>query len=638
MHDGRRVCSNQLQPAMFILSEFVVRGARVSAVAVIASTAILFAGCGSGGSSGSGSQSTLTLSLAASSVTVPQDGTPVTLAVTVNGASSGSSVLVSGQPSGISAKFAPTDGGPSGILTLTGSSSAASGNYSATVSINSNGAFATQNLTIVSAPVAVLSADVETTQGVGGTLQQFMSTAFQIFQYTGDIFGSGATATAREQELTNLQPQHIRLQVIADGIPMKSNTGTAADWDFSLLDQTVQPVLLSADRSPEFQVATAPAWMCDSNGHLEVATHAKDFATYAANLVRYYNKGGFDWDGTHFQSPGTTPIQWWGIFNEPNINGLTASEYVTLYNTVVPAMLAVDSTLKFSALEFSDFGLNSGGAGDPAQYLPTFLAPAASGGVNAQVDVLSTHFYGTCNQSDTDTTLFNAVPHFAQNIQYFEQQLGNRGDLSHAQIWVTENNVNADFGDANGMSTCNPGQKFVLDQRGSSAFFAAWRAYVFSQLGKAGNQAIFQWLYSGSTQYGEVDASSNEYLGYWVDRTLETVFPSRPGGTAPQIISVTSTDTSSIETLAARSPDGSVRMLIVDRAVHASTDNNGAGDPRTVIVDTSSYGTAFGAANVITVDASTSLTNGPTGVAVTAQQRIPVTLNGYGFAILTLTP
>ena len=71
--------------------------------------------------------------------------------------------------------------------------------------------------------------------------------------------------------------------------------------------------------------------------------------------MRYYNTGGFTWGGQHFQSPSSNPITWWAIFNEPNLNGLTAAQYVQLYNTLVPAMLAVDPTLKFSALELSDY-------------------------------------------------------------------------------------------------------------------------------------------------------------------------------------------------------------------------------------------------------------------------------------------
>jgi len=575
------------------------------------------------------------MTLASSSVVVPQDGQAVTLAVTVSGATSGSAVSVGGLPSGITETFQATSGSLSGVLTFQGSSAAAAGSSSATVSVTVGGKFVTQPLTIVSAPVASLGSNVETSEGVNGSFAQFMSTSFQIFQYTGDIFGSGATATAREQELSSLQPQHIRLQVIQEGIPMKSNTGTAADWDFTLLDQTVQPVLASADQSPEFQIATAPAWMCNGNGQLDVAAHAQDFAGYAANLVRYYNAGGFDWGGQHFKQPGTTHIQWWGIFNEPNANGVSAADYVTLYNTVVPAMLAVDPTLKFSALEFSDYGLNSGGAGDPAQYLPTFLAPPASGGVNAQVDVLSTHFYGTCNQKDTDTTIFNNVPSFAQNVTYFQQELAQRGDLSNTQVWVTENNVNADFPDSNGMSVCNPGQTFVVDQRGTSAFFAAWRGYVFSQLAKAGNRALYHWLYSGNQQYGEVDAGSNKYLSYWVDRTLATAFSTL---NSPQIVDFTTADSGEIELLALRGSDGTEKLIVVNHAVQSASDNNGAGAPRTVVLDASQSGRTYAAASVLMLDNSTDIVNGPTGTNLPVQERMPITFSGYGTAIVTLTP
>lgn len=575
------------------------------------------------------------MTLASSSVVVPQDGRAVTLAVTVNGATSGSAVTVGGLPSGITETFQATSGSLSGVLTFQGSSAAAAGNTSATVSVTVGGKFVTQPLTIVSAPVASLGSNVETSQGVNGAFAQFMSTSFQIFQYTGDIFGSGATATAREQELSSLQPQHIRLQVIQEGIPMKSNTGTPADWDFTMLDQTVQPVLASADQSPEFQIATAPAWMCNANGQLDVAAHVQDFAGYAANLVRYYNAGGFNWGGQHFKQPGTTHIQWWGIFNEPNANGISPADYVTLYNTVVPAMLAVDPTLKFSALEFSDYGLNSGGAGDPAQYLPTFLAPPASGGVKAQVDVLSTHFYGTCNQKDTDATIFNNVPSFAQNVTYFQQELAQRGDLSNTQVWVTENNVNADFPDATGISVCNPGQTFVVDQRGSSAFFAAWRGYVFSQLAKAGNRALYHWLYSGNQQYGEVDAGSNKYLSYWVDRTLATAFSTL---NSPQIVDFTATDSGEIELLALRGSDGTEKLLIVNHAVNAAGDNNGAGAPRTVILDASQSGRTYAVASVLMLDNSTDIVNGPTGTNLSVQERMPITFSGYGAAIVTLTP
>jgi len=577
----------------------------------------------------------LLLAVGTPSLVVPQDGAAANLPVTISGPSGTATVTVSGLPGGVTEQFAASNGGPSGTLTFTGSTSAAAGSYTPEVEVSLAGQTASQSFTLVSAVVAKVGSATDTSLGVNGVLQEFMSTSFQVAEWDGDFFGTGASV--RETTMNALGSQHIRMQSVSQGVAMSTNTGTASDWNFTILDQTVQPILASADHSPEFQIATAPAWMCFSNGQLDVTNHVHDFAAYAANLVRYYNKGGFDWGGVHFQSPSSYPITYWGIFNEPNGNGITASQYVTIYNTVVPAMLAVDPTIKLSAIEYSDYGLGTGDGGDPITYLPNFVAPANAGGVNTQVNLLSTHFYSTCNQSDTDTTIMNTVTGFAANVSYFYKEIQARPDLGNIPVWVTENNVNADFAASNGMSTCNPNQVFVDDHRGTSAFFAAWRPYVFSQLGKVGNQALYHWAYDGDQQYGEVDTNGNTYLSYWVDEELASIYPSTPSASGPNILALTATDNSTVETLATKNANGSVTVMVLDRAVHSSTDNNGAGDPRTVIVDDSSLG-SFTSASLLTIDAATSVASAPTPVSVTPASRMTVNLPGYGVAWLVLTP
>jgi hypothetical protein len=571
-------------------------------------------------------------------VVLPQDGTPVTLAVTISNASGTPTIGVDSLPNGVTAQFVAAGNGPSGTLTLTGSPQAAAGSYTPTVAVAAPGQSGSAAFTLVSAVVAKVGSSVDTTKGVNGVLKEFMSTSFQVAEWDGNFFG-GSNASALENTMTALGPQHIRLQIVSKGVAMSTNTGMAADWNFTIMDQTVQPVLASADHSPEFQIATAPAWMCFSNGQLDVANHVKDFAAYAANLVRYYNKGGFDWGGTHFQSASGRPITWWGIFNEPNGNGISATDYVTIYNTVVPAMLAVDPTIKLSAIEYSDYGLGTGDGGDPMTYLPTFVAAANAGGANAQVNIVSTHFYSSCNQSDTDTDLMNTVPQFAANVTYFYQELQKRADLVDVPVWVTENNVNADYEGPNGMSTCNPNQVFVDDHRGTSAFFAAWRPYVFSALGKVGNQALYHWDYAGTDpQYSEVDGNGNTYLSYWVDKTLGTLYPSTPTVAGQEILELTATDTSTVETLATKNADGSVVVMIDDHAVASLTDNNGAGSPRTVIVDLSELGN-FSSASLLTIDTTTSATTGPAAaVSVTPAARMTVNVGGYGVVWLMLKP
>ncbi len=575
----------------------------------------------------------MTLSLPVSSIDLQQDGNlNVLVPLTITNAPGSVTVSVTGIPAGITAQFDPT----SVSVSFAGGVTTPAGTYAATVTANSGNQTASAGITIVNDVVAVVNPSVDTALGVNGNLQQFMSTSFQIGSWTTNYFGTGTQATQRETTLNQLGPQHIRVQVVDGAVPMVADAGVAADWNFSLIDTTLQPVLASADFSPELQIGTAPAWMCFSNGQLDVADHVNDFAAFMANMVRYYNKGGFNYSGVHFQSPSNTPIVWWGIFNEFNGNGLTAGDYVTLYNAVVPAMLAVDPTIKLSAFEFSDYGLGTGDGGDPMQFFPAFVS-----GANAPVNIVSTHFYSTCNQSDTDATLMNTIPQFVANVQYFYQELKTSPTLANVPVWVTENNVNADFSNGNGMSTCNPGQVFVTDKRGTSAFFAAWRPYVFSQLGKAGNQALYHWNYTGDQQYGEVDDNGNPYLSYWVDKTLEAIYPSTAVSPGPQILTTDATDTSTVETLATKNANGVVTVMVVNRAVNAPGDNNGTGAPRTVVVETSGLGTAasaFSSASLLTIDSSTNIATGPTAVSISPDWRQPITIPGYGVAFLTLTP
>jgi hypothetical protein len=332
------------------------------------------------------------------------------------------------------------------------------------------------------------------------------------------------------------------------------------------------------------------------------------------------------------KSASPNKITWWGIFNEYNINGLTPADYVLLYNAVVPAMLNVDSTIKFSALELADFDCCTG---DPRVNLPTFVQPASGGGVSAKVDIVSTHFYSSCNQKDTDATIFGTIPTFVNDVKYFYQELKLRPDLAAVPVWVTENNVNADFDKGGGISNCN-GTTFVPDQRGTSAFFAAWRPYVFSQLGKAGNQALYHWDYDADQQFGEVDYNTgSKYLSYWVDYWLGQMYPQSPS--APDILSLTITETSTVETLATKNSDGSALLMVADRAVLSTSDNNGTGDARTVLLDISALGN-FTSATQLNIGAASDLTNGPQPSTITLASKLTITLPGYGASFLLLKP
>jgi hypothetical protein len=450
-----------------------------------------------------------------------------------------------------------------------------------------------------------------------GPFSVAMSTSFQPAEWDYQFFANFPAATT---PLGNLLPQHVRLQPVSQGVPQKANQ----TWDFTKLNSILDPVISVSDKSPELQLATAPAWM-DNNGGSLLSAHFADFAAYSANMVSYYNTtSGFrDANGVNHVHSSLTPITYWGIFNEPNFNNINPTQYTTLYNMTVPAMQAADPSIKFAAVELGDYD------GLAQTYLPAFV-----NGVSARVDVLATHFYSTCNQTDSDSKLFSTIPGFVFEVKTIYSLLGTNPALTSVPVWVTENNVNADFDKGGGISACN-GNTFVDDMRGSSAFFAAWRPYVFSQLGKSGVRALYHWAFNGDKQYGEFnDSSGNLQLSYWVDYYLARMFPSTPEGS---LLNFTSADNSDIEVLPVRNADGSAVVMISNYAVANSSDNNGVGVARTVSLNVSALG-SFSSASLLVIDANTNAATGPTATPIVPTSPITISLGGYGVAFLKLQP
>jgi hypothetical protein len=341
----------------------------------------------------------------------------------------------------------------------------------------------------------------------------------------------------------------------------------------------------------------------------------------------------------HFQSPGAYPITWWSIFNEYNINNLSPSDYVSIYNAVVPAMLAVDPTIKLSAVELADYDYQ---AGDPRNNLPTILAAPGDGGISGPADVLSMHLFAACSQADTDVTAFSKVSAFASDLRYFYAEAATRPDLGAPQVWVTANNVDPDSPDPNGNSSCNPSHAYIPDARGTSPFFAAWGPYVFSVLGKAGARALYHWQYRSDSpfnpQYDEFNGDSDTpTLAYWVDRTLGRLFPSIPGAPGPSILQTTVSEPSAVEVLATKADSGLVTVLVVDRAVNTPEDNNGPGASRRVMVDVSGLG-AFKSATRLVLDSTTDVTKTPAAGAIAPASPVVLSFGGYGAAFLVMSP
>ncbi len=469
-------------------------------------------------------------------------------------------------------------------------------------------------------PTATVTVSKTTT----GPFSLAMSTAFQPAEWDYTFFQTNPTATTT---LQTLGPNHIRLQGISQGVPQGLQGTTSTAWDFSTLDAIVQPVLTVGDHSPEFQIAKAPAFLYVNNDDSQSFANTTDFsafATYAAQLVQYYNTGGFSANGTTYVSPAypIDKITWWGIYNEPSINNsLTASQYTTMYNTLVPAMQTVDPSIKFVGLEMCC---------SSEDWATTFAQ-----NVTAQVDAVASHYYSSCNQKDTDAKLMGTVPGFVSSVQTIHSNLAANPALVNTPIWVTENNVNADYDKGGGISACN-GTTFVTDSRGSSPFFAAWRPYVFSQFGKAGVPMLYHWDFDADQQFGEVLSTNDQIeLSYWVDYWLGQIFPA---GAGSNVLTYTSSDNADLETLPVINSDGSVVVMVSNHTIDVpATDNNGPGVSQDVQVDVSALGT-FSSASLLVIDKDTNVTTGPVATTVTPAAQMMITLNGYSVGFLTLKP
>jgi len=473
-------------------------------------------------------------------------------------------------------------------------------------------------------PPPQIQATVTVSAAKNGPFDLALSTSFQPAEWDYQFFQSFPAATV---SLGTLNPHHIRLQGISQGVPQGAAGTPSTNWDFTVLDGITQPVLGVGDHSPEFQIAKAPPFMYVNNDSSQSFSDLtfQQFAGYAQNLVRYYNTGGFTPPGgSLLVSPSypTDKIMWWGIYNEPSINNnLDATEYTTMYNALVPAMQAVDPTIKFVGLEMCC---------SSESWASTF---AANLNGNVPVDAVASHYYSSCNQRDTDAQVMSTVPGFASSVQTIRSNLSANPALAMVSIWITENNVNADFDAGNGMSACNPGQAFVDDLRGSSPFFAAWRPYVFSQVGQAGAQALYHWDFDADPQFGEVDFNTGQtQLSYWVDYWLGQMFPV---GAGAQLLQSSNTDASDIEVLPVINSDGSVVILVSNHAVANAADNNGTGLRGKVTLDVSALG-AFASASLVTIDSTTSPITGPASVSVSPASPIVLTLNGYSCALLKL--
>jgi hypothetical protein len=505
----------------------------------------------------------------------------------------------------------------------------------------------------------IVSRGQDSTLGVDGVFVEAMSTSLQPAPWQYEFFAMHPDAG---QYLADLNPQHVHVQALDEALPWQGQGMGAADWDAGMLD-TMMTSILQVDGDPLFQIMVPPA-VGDFGSTPPDPAKVALFATYCGYLVQYFNLGYFyypDATGTKIENPnGPQPIRWWAILGDWDTTyALTGDQYATIYNAAVQTMLAANADsgvpLSFSSFEYGNLVNNS----LYDQYLESFLQ-----NVMVQADVVSLHMFLTGDRTEPDQEALESVKTFTADLDDTFARLSQSASAADAQVWVTESNVN---------SKAPNGSGFVNDLRGTDAFFAAYRPYLFSQLGKHKNRVLYHWDFTagnieGGTnpdtdpQNAEVDfTTGNRLISYWVDYWLANLFPvaTLPAGTSLYILPLETPGDAgvvpldslaqandNVEVLAVQnSTTQSVVVMLVDIAPDGveqeggSTDFDGHGEPRSFVVDVSQLGISF-ASGRIRVISNPNVDNGPsaptTPVDLSKESAIPVTLPGYGVAFLTL--
>jgi hypothetical protein len=472
---------------------------------------------------------------------------------------------------------------------------------------------------IAATPVTVTVA----TASSAGTLSTQISTNNV---YAG-LIDDNATAKAN---YAKLQLPLVRLHVGDDSGRPAMPEIQQNQWSFTNLDELVNDET-SLGLQPIVNIKFAPDWMwtCSSFGQ-QGTVRDQTFQTYAdymARLVSYYNKGSMTTEtGQAITNPAGTGnrITYWEPWNEPDLSNetpcsppsgqaLTPQQYLTMWNAVTAKMLGVDPTLKFvgPATAGGQFGAGTGANND---YVKTLMTSATT-----KPAVLSFHGYGYWDNSVADKVIFDGDGSSEPN--------GGIDDITTAAasihstypstpMWISEMNVNAAWSnDPHG--------------RPWGPLGVAWWGSAYAQLAPLNVSVLHQYNIVESPQFGLInDQTGQPMLPYWTVKTLNASFPNQ------STLLQTSSPDSNIQLLAARRPDGKISVLVVNRRVDPANPSAGVGLPADVNV---SLDFTPSGASLQQLDSSTPVTTGPSTVALSPSQTIPLHFPGYGLAVLTLS-
>jgi hypothetical protein len=424
-------------------------------------------------------------------------------------------------------------------------------------------------------------------------------------------------ATAAQASSTGLlqrwSPTMVRLHMGFTGTPPSLPESHYGVFDFTTLDRAIAD-LRKNHISFFLNVRNGPAWMFDQQGNLRDPSF-QEFATYMAQLVGWYNKGGFtDQNGVYHKSGHIGWVHTWEIWNEPNsgyeipapvadpaATWMDPVTFARLYSVASTAMRQVDPTIVTGGPALSAYPADD--------YLQQFITS-----VTAPLDFLSFHFYAIGDPKTPDPVAFEQIQeNFVHRMQFVRRVLDQTFPGKHVPIWVDEVGYNEIA-------------RLPVDPRGAAPVGCAWLAATFAAAEYQHATMFSQFPFLGNAQLALINSASRQpFVPYWIYQVLAKEFP-----VGVLIVPIQSPDGSGIVGAAGIAPDGtSARIVLANTLVAHPTDINGKGIPREVQVNlTAAFRSHAPKANALATvwrfDATTS------GASMPATHTLPIFTTSSG--------
>jgi hypothetical protein len=357
---------------------------------------------------------------------------------------------------------------------------------------------------------------------------------------------------------------------------------------------------------------------------------------------------GLTWTDTGAVTPSGSPKS---TNESAGGNVITPASYYQMWNVVVPAMLAIDPTIKLNGpveSNASSYGepsvdtacvtTNGFGSscvnGDPGWSISTDYIPTLLKYANPLPNVVTFHGYGTSCCDTPETPNFTSISSY--EIANYNSTDKAAIDAANIPVWIDEANYNANSAASNSYrSMTQVGSAWMADEELQWANADPHVQHILDWNANSGNPS-WELFYQGSSMSGNTvclpqpacqDLTPGEPdLEYWELYEYNHLF----GGTG-KLVSVSNVP-SGFAAIAVQTSSTTVVVMLVNTQ-QGSDNGNGASGTANIQLQ----GASVTDTQRTTINGSTNMTNGPTTTDLGAQSNIAIDSTGYEVDLIKFT-